>query len=97
MPFYLQLLHLVIYNLKHDMRGRQWKVGGGRGGRLHQTSDGSLKAVRGIAAELAPYNACIHSTREIFLERVSPWLHGILTKETMKLSDYFTTTVMPGN
>ena len=32
-------------------------------------------------------------------ERETPWLHGanILTKETMKLSDYFTTTVMPGN
>lgn len=37
--FYLQLLHLVIYNLKHDMRGRPWKVGGGRGGKRHQTSD----------------------------------------------------------
>lgn len=35
------------------MRGRQWKVGGGRGGKLHQTSDRSVKEVRGIAVELA--------------------------------------------
>lgn len=46
LPFLFTTSHLVIYNLKDDMKKkkddmkrREWKVGGGRGGKRHQTSD----------------------------------------------------------